>query len=245
VASLPEGTRFLLLAPWVKERKGEHREVVAEARKADFTRVRVDGVVVSLDDEVRLDKKKKHTIDVVVDRLIAKPGLKQRLTDSIETALKTGAGIVVIAPEGRPEMVLSEHRACHECGISFPEPTPHLFSFNSPLGMCPECSGLGTRLEMDPDLVVPNPDLSVNEGAVKPLGAVADGTTWGSDIVRAVACEYGVDLNVAWRQLPEAHRQIMLYGMGGDRVKVEMRGAWGSGAFRMRYEGQDAGDAQA
>jgi excinuclease ABC subunit A len=236
-AELPEGTRFLVLAPLIKERKGEHRDIIGQARKSGFTRVRVDGVVVSLEDDFRLDKKKKHTIDVVVDRLIAKPGLKQRLTDSIETALKTGEGVVVIAPEGQPEKVLSEHRACHDCGLSFPELAPQIFSFNSPLGMCPECGGLGTRLEMDPDLIVPNPDLTVNEGAVKPLGAVAEGTTWGADIVRAVARESAIDLNRPWKTLSEEHRRILLFGTGDERVKVQMRGAWGSGAFRMRYEG--------
>ena len=237
IMELPKGTRFLVLAPLVKERKGEHREVIEEVRKAGFTRVRVNGAVVSLDDEIRLDKKKKHSLDAVVDRLIAKAGLEQRLTDSVETALRHGEGVVVVSPEGQPDMVLSEHRACHYCGLSFPEPTPQLFSFNSPQGMCPECSGLGTRMEMDPDLVVPSPDLSVNEGAVKPLGAVGEAATWGSDIVRAVARERGIDLNAPWRSLPEAHRQILLYGTGRERVKVSYRGSMGTGSFRMRYEG--------
>ncbi|HEV8253476.1 MAG TPA: excinuclease ABC subunit UvrA, partial [Vicinamibacteria bacterium] len=237
VAALPEGTRFLVLAPLIKERKGEHRDVIEQVRKAGFTRLRVDGVVVSLEDEIRLDKKKKHTIDVVVDRLIARPGIGQRLHDSIETALRHGQGTVVVAPEGRPEMVLSEHRACHYCGISYPEPSPQLFSFNSPLGMCPECSGLGTRMEMDPDLVVPNPDLTINEGAVKPLGAVGEGTSWGTDIVRAVARERGIDLNTPWRTLPSAHRRVILYGTGDEKVRVQMRGSWGAGAFRMKFEG--------
>jgi excinuclease ABC subunit A len=238
ILELPAGTRFVVLAPLVKERKGEHRDVVDQARKAGFTRVRVDGVVVSLDEhEVRLDKKKKHSIEVVVDRLIAKPGIASRLHDSVETALRYGAGVVIVAPEAQPEKVMSQHRACHHCGISFPEPTPQLFSFNSPLGMCPECSGLGTRMEMDPGLVVPNPDLSVNEGAVKPLGAVGEGTTWGADIVRAVARERGIDLNKPWRQLPAAQRNVLLYGTGNERVRVAMRGSWGGGSFRMKYEG--------
>jgi excinuclease ABC subunit A len=235
IADLAEGTKFLVLAPLVKERKGEHKDVLDQARKAGFTRARVDGVIVALEDDVRLDKKKKHSIDVVVDRLIAKPGIRQRLHDSVETALRYGAGIVVVAPEGKPEMVLSQHRACHDCGLSFPEPTPQLFSFNSPHGMCPECSGLGTRMEMDPDLVVPNPDLSINEGAVKPLGAVADGTSWGTDIVRAVARERGIDLNKPWKAVPAAHRRIILFGTGDERVRVASR-SWG-GTFRMRYEG--------
>jgi excinuclease ABC subunit A len=237
IMDLPAGTKFLVLAPLVKQRKGEHREVVDEVRKSGFTRVRVDGTVVSLDDEIRLDKKKKHTIDAVVDRLIAKAGIEQRLTDSVETALRHGEGIVVVAAEGRPEMVLSEHRACHHCGLSFPEPSPQLFSFNSPQGMCPECSGLGTRMEMDPLLVVPAPELSVNEGAVKPLGAVGEATTWGSDIVRAVARERGIDLNAPWRSLPADHQRILLYGTGRERVKVSYRGSMGTGSFRMKYEG--------
>jgi len=239
IMDLPAGTKFLLLAPLVKERKGEHRDVLDSAKKAGFTRARVDGVVVPLEDadQIRLDKKKKHSIEVVVDRLVAKDGMAQRLHDSVETALRYGGGIVIVAPEGHTEKVMSQHRACHECGISFPEPSPQLFSFNSPQGMCPECSGLGTRMEMDPDLAVPNPDLSVNEGAVKPLGAVGEGTSWGTDIVRAVARERGIDLNKPWKAMPTAHRKIILYGTGSDRVKVPMRGSWGSGSFRMRYEG--------
>jgi excinuclease ABC subunit A len=237
---LPEGTRYLLLAPLVKDRKGEHRDVLEQVRKAGFTRLRVDGVVVSVEDDVRLDKRKKHSLDAVVDRLAARASpdqrVKQRLHDSVETALRYGQGVLVAAPEGRPEMVMSQHRACHYCGISFPEPTPQLFSFNSPQGMCPECSGLGTRMEMDADLVVPNPRLSINEGAVKPLGAVGEGTGWGTDVVRAVAREYGIDLNRPWGDLPEADRRLMLFGTGDHTVKVNLRGSWG-GSFRMRFEG--------
>ncbi len=237
IAELSEGTKFLVLAPLVKERKGEHRDVLEQVQKAGFARVRVDGIVLGLENEVRLDKKKKHSIDAVVDRLIAKPGLKQRLHDSVETALRFGGGIVVIAPEGQPEKVMSQHRACHHCGISFPEPSPQLFSFNSPQGMCPECSGLGTRMEMDPELVVPNPELSVNEGAVKPLGAVGEGTSWGTDIVRAVARERGIDLNKPWKLLSAAHRKVILHGTGDERVRIQVKGSWGTGAFKMRYEG--------
>jgi excinuclease ABC subunit A len=237
IQELTPGTKFLVLAPLVKERKGEHRDVLDAVRKSGFARVRVNGIVLSLDDDIRLDKKKKHSIDAVVDRLIAKSGQHQRLNDSVETALRHGQGTLVVAPEGKPEKTLSEHRACHHCGISFPEPTPQLFSFNSPMGMCPDCSGLGTRMEMDPELVVPNPDLSVNEGAVKPLGAVGEGTSWGTDIVRAVARERGIDLNKPWNTLPLPHRKVLLYGTGDDRVKVQVRGSWGTGAFKMKYEG--------
>jgi excinuclease ABC subunit A len=237
IAELPAGKKFLILSPLVKDRKGEHREIFEQARKAGFTRVRVNGVVVSLEDDIRLEKNKKHTLDVVVDRLVSKPAQTQRLHDSVETALRFGQGTVVVAPEGEPEKVLSEHRACHHCGISFPELTPQLFSFNSPQGMCPECSGLGTRMEMDPDLVVANPNLSVNEGAVKPLGAVGEGTGWGTDIVRAVARERSIDLNKPWKSLPAANRRVLLYGTGDERVRIQVKGAWGAGAFKMRYEG--------
>jgi excinuclease ABC subunit A len=240
LGKLPEGARYLLLAPMVKDRKGEHRDVLEQVRKAGFTRVRVDGVVVSLEDDVRLDKKKKHDIDAVVDRLVARAQpddrARQRLFDSVETALRYGQGVLVVAPEGRPEMVMSQHRACHYCGISFPELSPQLFSFNSPQGMCPECSGLGTRMEMDPELVVPNPRLSINEGAVKPLGAVGEGTGWGTDVVRAVAREYAIDLNRPWESLSEADQRLMLFGTGDHTVKVNLRGSWG-GSFRMRFEG--------
>jgi excinuclease ABC subunit A len=238
IMDLPAGTKFLLLAPLVKERKGEHRDILDSAKKAGFTRARVDGVVVPLEDadQIRLDKKKKHSIEVVVDRLVVKEGMGQRLHDSVETALRYGGGIVIVAPEGQVEKVMSQHRACHECGISFPEPSPQLFSFNSPQGMCPECSGLGTRMEMDPDLAVPNPDLSVNEGAVKPLGAVGEGTSWGTDIVRAVARERGIDVNKPWKSMSAAHA-VILYGTSSERVRVPMRGSWGSGSFRVRYEG--------
>jgi excinuclease ABC subunit A len=237
IAEIAPGTKFLLLAPLVKERKGEHKDVIEAVRKSGFTRVRVNGVVLSLEDEIRLDKKKKHSIEAVVDRLVAKPGMQQRLHDSVETALRHGQGIVIVAPEGAPVKVLSEHRACHHCGISFPEPSPQLFSFNSPQGMCPECSGLGTRMEMDPELVVPNPNLTINEGAVKPLGAVGEGTGWGTDVVRAVARERGIDLNKPWKVLPSAHRKVILYGTGDERVRISIKGSWGTGAFKMRYEG--------
>src|SRR5215475_10895098 len=237
IAEIAPGTKFLLLAPLVKERKGEHKDVIEAVRKSGFTRVRVNGVVLSLEDEIRLDKKKKHSIEAVVDRLVAKPGMQQRLHDSVETALRHGQGIVIVAPEGEPEKVLSEHRACHHCGISFPEPSPQLFSFNSPQGMCPECSGLGTRMEMDPELVVPNPNLTINEGAVKPLGAVGEGTGWGTDVVRAVARERGIDLNKPWKVLSAQHRKVILYGTGDERVRIQLKGSWGAGAFRMRYEG--------
>jgi excinuclease ABC subunit A len=237
VLALPAGTRFTLLAPLVRDRKGEHRDTIDQARQAGFVRVRVDGVVVPVSDDIRLDKKKKHRIDAVVDRLVAGSVKGQRLSDSVETALRFGNGTIVVSVEGEPERIMSQERACHHCGVSFPELTPQLFSFNSPQGMCPACSGLGTRMEMDPALLVPNRELSVNAGALKPLGSVADGKSWSLDIVRAIARERGIDLDKPWRILSAAHRKIIMYGTGDDRVKIQLTGAWGSGNFRFRFEG--------
>jgi excinuclease ABC subunit A len=237
IAALPDGTKFQVLAPMVKDRKGEHRDVLDQIRQAGFTRVRVNGVVVPVDGDIRLDKKKKHSIDIVVDRLVAKAGIHGRLTDSVETALRFGNGVVLVAPEGQPERVMSQQRACHHCGISFPEPTPQLFSFNSPQGMCPDCSGLGTRMEMNPELVVADPNLSVNQGAVKPLGVVGAGSGLGTSIVRSVARERGIDLDKPWRKLTAAQRDVILYGTRGERVNVQYTGSWGAGNFKFRYEG--------
>jgi excinuclease ABC subunit A len=237
IMALPAGSRFSLLAPLVKDRKGEHRDVLDQVRQGGFVRVRVNGVVIPAADDIRLDKKKKHRIDAVVDRLVVGSTKTQRLADSVETALRFGNGSIIVAVEGAAERVMSQERACHHCGISFPEPTPQLFSFNSPQGMCPECSGLGTRMEMDPDLLVPDPSLSINAGAVKTLGAVGEGKTWSLDVVRAIARERDIDLDKPWRQLTAAQRKIILYGTGDERVKIQLKGSWGTGHFRFRFEG--------
>ena len=238
LASLKEGRKFLILAPLVDGRKGEHQDVFETIRRTGFTRARVDGVVIALEDDIRLDKKRKHSIEAVVDRLIAKPDLDPtRLADSVEQSLKLGKGVVIVAVEGEPDRVMSQQRACANCNLSFPEPTPQLFSFNSPVGMCPDCSGLGTRMEMDADRLIPNPDLSINEGAVKAWGKLDDATSWGSDIVRALSKERGIDLNKPWKSLSQAHKDILLFGTGGERVAIKFKGSWGGGTFRMRYEG--------
>jgi excinuclease ABC subunit A len=142
-----------------------------------------------------------------------------------------------VAVEGEPDRVMSQQRACSNCNLSFPEPTPQLFSFNSPVGMCPDCSGLGTRMEMDAERLIPNQDLSVNEGAVKAWGKLDDATSWGSDIVRALSKERGIDLNKPWKSLSQAHKDVLLFGTGGERVAIKFKGSWGGGTFRMRYEG--------
>jgi excinuclease ABC subunit A len=238
LAGLKEGKKFLVLAPLIDGRKGEHHDVIETIRRSGFTRARVDGAVVGLEDDIRLDKKRKHSIEAVVDRLIAKPDIdRTRLADSVEQSLKLGKGVVIVAVEGEPDRVMSQQRACANCNLSFPEPTPQLFSFNSPVGMCPDCSGLGTRMEMDADRLIPNPDLSINEGAVKAWGKLDEATSWGSDIVRALSKERGIDLDKPWKSMPQAHKDVLLFGTGGERVAIKFKGSWGGGTFRMRYEG--------
>ncbi len=237
VASLEAGTRFLILAPLLHERKGEHRALIERARRSGFSRLRVDGETRSLDDDIRLEKNKKHTLELVVDRLVSKPdgeaAAASRLTDSVETALREGGGVLVVAREGESELLFSEHHACHHCGISFPELTPQLFSFNSPQGMCAECNGLGTKAEMDPDLLVPDPSLSIHQGAVKPWGAIEDKGGWRAAVVRSVARHFKVDLDQPWKRLSAQERQLILYGDAQQKVTVRK----GRRSFKTRFEG--------
>ncbi len=236
--TLPARTKATLLAPKVEHRKGEFREIFDEARKAGFSRVRVDGMIVRLEDVQALEKQKKHTIEIVVDRVTLDASDRPRITDSVETAVRAGGGQLRVLVEGedRPR-AYSEQRACPSCGISLPEVTPQALSFNSPLGMCEECNGLGTRMEVDPDLVVPDPSLSIEEGAVEPwrrAGGVDAG--WTGRIISALAREFKIPLDKPWKSLTEKQRQVLLYGT--DRtVNVTWKGKRSSGSWAMRFEG--------
>ncbi len=234
-----DGHKVLVLAPIVVERKGEHRELLAEALGRGFLRVRVDGEIHRLDDLPSLDKRRKHTMELVVDRLTIKGG-DSRLTDSVETALRESGGALIVAPAqgGGPERHLSEHRFCAQCGFAFPELSPQSFSFNTPLGMCPECNGLGRRLQIDPDLVVPDPTLSIREGAIAPFASVMERESgWTYQIVEAMVRHYGIDVDRPWKRLPARHRRLMLYGSGGERVHVAFEHTHGQVEWDMRYEG--------
>jgi excinuclease ABC subunit A len=237
IAKLPDGTKFHLLAPLVRERKGEHKSLFERARRSGFTRVRVDGEIRSLEEDIELDKKKKHDVEIVVDRLIARSDLSEsaraRLTDSVEMALREGEGVLILDRGKGEDSLFSEHQACHHCGISFPDPSPQLFSFNSPQGMCPECNGLGTRAEMDEDLMVPDPSLSINDGAVKPWGVIEDKGGWRAAVVRSMARHFDVDLSVPWRDLSAAQRKVILYGSGSERITIRK----GRRSFKTRFEG--------
>jgi excinuclease ABC subunit A len=237
--TLPSKTKVTLLAPKADNRKGEFREIFDEARKAGFARVRVDGVVRRLDEVTALDKKKKHTVQIVVDRVVLDHADKARLSDSIETALRAGGGTLLAAVEGEDkERAYSEERACPNCGVGLPELSPQSFSFNSPLGMCVDCNGLGSKLEVDPDLVVPNGDLSIAEGAIEPWGErFAREEGWTTRIAAALEKEMGIPLKKPWKQLTPRQREIVLFGTGEKRVQVSWTGKHGGGSWALRFEG--------
>ena len=239
LAALPQGSKITLLAPKVENRKGEFRDLFADARKAGFVRVRIDGMVIRLEDVSALEKKKKHTIELVIDRLAIKPAIKPRLTDSVETTLREGQGKLAVAVEGeRRPRAYSETNACPDCGIGFPDLAPQSFSFNSPLGMCVDCNGLGDRLQVDPELVVPNEDLSIREGAVALWGdSVARDSGWTSNIVKALAKRYKISLDKPWKKLSLKQRNVLMHGTGGKRVNVAWDGQHSSGSWAMRWEG--------
>jgi excinuclease ABC subunit A len=250
VLALPPGTRFMVLAPLVLQRKGEYREVFAEARAEGFVRVRVDGEIHDLSDDIKLNKKVKHTIEVVVDRLAMprEEPLNQdfvtRLTDSIETALRAGEGQIVISVVGSGEQqpeewLMSESNTCTHCGISFPELSPQMFSFNSPQGACPACTGLGTRLEIDPVLLVPNPSLTLHDGAVPYWGELRKKQdAWMYQALLAIGAHYGFDLDTPWEQLSDAQRHALVYGSGKEKLRfVWESNSGGRGEFFRPWEG--------
>ena len=228
---LPEGTRFQVLSPVVRERKGEYADLFRQLQSQGYARVRVDGVVYALEEVPKLKKQEKHTIEVVVDRAVAKSSARRRLADSIETALRLSGGLVIAElvdlPESDParERVYSEHLACMDDDLSFEELEPRSFSFNSPFGACPECTGLGTRMEVDPDLVVPDPDLSLEEGAIAPWsgGHVTD---YFQRLVEALADELGIDMDTPWSKLPAKAKRSLLHGHPTE-IHVRYRNRYG------------------
>ncbi len=241
LSALPERSRITLLAPKVDNRKGEFRDLFEDARRSGFVRVRIDGMVVRLEDVQALEKKKKHTIDLVVDRIAVSERERGRLTDSVETTLREGKGklIALVEGESRPR-AYSADNSCPSCGIGFPELSPQSFSFNSPLGMCVACNGLGERLQVDPELLIPDPTLSINQGAVATWGDLNNGNGragWTLNIVQALARAYKIPLDKPWNKLTARQRSILLDGTGGDRVKVRWNGRNSSGSWAMRWEG--------
>ena len=237
--TLPAKTKATLMARKSENRKGEFREVFEEARKAGFSRVRINGLIQRLEDVTALDKKKKHTIEIVIDRVSIDAGERARLTDSVETSVKAGGGSVLVAVEGETrERAYSQSRACPDCGVGLPELSPQSFSFNSPLGMCVDCNGLGSSLEVDADLIVPNPDLSISEGAIEPWGDRAGKDHgWTANVAAAVSKEFGIPLDKPWKSLTPRQREVLLYGSGDKRMKVTWEGKHGGGSWAMRFAG--------
>ena len=231
ICELEPGTRFSVLAPVVRGRKGEYGKLFEQLRADGFTRVEVDGVVRELDEDIDLDKKFKHDIGVVVDRLVMKDGLRRRLTDSVETAAALADGLVdvEIAGDAPRRLTFSEKFACVHCGISLPEIEPRIFSFNSPHGACPACHGLGFTQEIDPGLVVPDGSLSIDQGALLPYGHLSFG--WLEQVFESIARTFAVDTSVPWDDLPQADRDLFLYGTGKERIPLSYRNYRG----RMRH----------
>jgi excinuclease ABC subunit A len=251
VMAMAPGTRFQVLAPLVKDRKGHHQAIFEDVRKAGFVRVRVDGEVRDVDDRIELDRYKMHTIEAVVDRLITPEGQDQgsaptdngfrsRLTDSMETALRLGDGTVIVndvSSEPARDVLYSEHLACPVCGISLPEIEPRTFSFNSPHGACPECEGLGTQMKLDPELIVPNPDLSLQEGAIQ-AWSTDDKQGYRWRMIEAVCDHFDIPTDVPWRKLNKAQQRIVLYGSGDGRIQVTYVNREGQRRrYRTQYEG--------
>ena len=236
--ALPQGTRMQVLAPVIRGRKGEYQKVFEDARRSGFVRVRVDGSIYDLSEDIKPDKNLKHTIEIVVDRLVVKPDIVRRLTDSVETATRLSGGLVVIDRLGAgEELTFSQNYACPDCGISIEELTPRMFSFNNPYGACPTCDGLGMKMEVDPERVVPNGRLSLNQGALKASGfQTMDENSISRTYMRAMSEKYGWSLDTPWDELPKSARKMILYGTGTETLDV--RFSWEGGKHKPRpFEG--------
>ena len=236
---LPERTRLQLLAPVVRGRKGTHAKLLEQARKSGYVRVQIDGNLYELNEEIQLDKNKKHNIEIVVDRLIVKEGIEKRLTDSIETVLNLAEGRLMVDTMDGNILNFSQSFACPDCGISIDEIEPRSFSFNNPFGACPSCYGLGYKMEFDVDLMIPDKSLSIQEGAITVLGwqSCTDKGSFTRAILDALAEEYGFDLNTPFEQYPQKIQDILIYGTDGKKVKVHYKGQRGEGVYDVAFEG--------
>ena len=239
IMTLPERTKIQLLAPVVKGRKGEHVKVLEKARKSGFVRVKIDGHLYDLSEEIKLEKNNKHLIEIVVDRLVVKPGIEKRLTDSIETVLGLSDGLLVVEVIDGEIMTFSSSYACPDCGISIEEVEPRSFSFNNPFGACPECSGLGYKMEFDENLMIPDKSLSIAEGAIQVMGwqSCTDPSSFTYAILRALSEAYGFDLNTPYRDLSENVRHMLIHGTDGMEVLVHYKGQRGEGIYPVAFEG--------
>jgi excinuclease ABC subunit A len=238
ILSLPEGTRIQLLAPVVRGRKGEYAKEFENARKSGYVRVRVDGIIYDLSETIKLDKNKKHTIEIVVDRLVILPEIRGRLADSVETATSLSGGLLTVDVVGGEELSFSQNYACPEHGVSVEELTPRMFSFNNPFGACPKCTGLGIFMSIDPDLIIPNKNLSIREGAIRANGwSYIDGGTIAQMYFEGLARHYGFSLDVPVNKLPKEALDVILYGTKGERIKMIRKNEYGEGSYSVEFEG--------
>ena len=239
IMSLPEKTRIQLLAPVVRGRKGEHQKLLEQAKKSGYVRVIIDGNLYELTEEIKLEKNIKHTIDIVVDRLVIKEGIERRLTDSIESVLKLADGLMTVdIIDGEP-LQFSESFSCPDCGISIDEVEPRSFSFNNPFGACPTCFGLGYKMEFDVELMIPDHRLSIEEGAIQVMGwqSCTDKSSFTYAILKALTEEYHFDLNTPFGEYPEEIKNVILYGTNGKELKVQYTGQRGTGVYDIAFEG--------
>ena len=239
VMALPERTRIQLLAPVVRGRKGTHAKLFDRAKKSGYVRVRVDGNMYELSEDITLDKNIKHNIEIIVDRLIVRPGIEKRLTDSIESVLHLAEGLLIVDVIDGEQMNFSQNFSCPDCGISIDEIEPRSFSFNNPFGACPECYGLGYKMEFSEELIIPDPSLSINQGAIAVLGwqSCTDKSSFTRAILEALCKEYDFDLDTPFEQYPKKIHDILIHGTNGKSVKVFYKGQRGEGVYDVAFEG--------
>jgi excinuclease ABC subunit A len=236
ICKLTTGTKIFILAPVVRGRKGQHKGVLEEIKKEGFLRARVDGKVYGIDDKIKLEKNKKHTIEVVVDRLIIEGDYQERLTESIELALKIGSGLIIVHELPKKDHLFSEHFACPHCEVSLEELSPRMFSFNSPYGACLNCDGLGSHMEIDPELVVPDKTKSIIQGAVAPLGEQPRGNWYGS-VLKSLSRHYDFRFTTPWMKLDQKVRKMLLYGTGSEKMKMTYSSQRWTGTYTGGWEG--------
>ena len=240
VLALPEKTKIQVMAPVVRGRKGEHVKELEAARKGGFVRVRADGILYDLSEKIKLEKNKKHTIEIVVDRLVIRPDIRSRLADSLETASSLAGGLTIVnvmKPEGEEDILFSQNYACPEHGISVEELSPRMFSFNNPFGACPKCTGLGVFMKIDPDLIIPDKKLSINKGGLKASGWAMEGSTIAAMYMKGLAKHYGFSLDTPIGELPPEIVDILLYGTKGEKFEVVRENEYGTGKYKMEFEG--------
>lgn len=239
IMALPQGTKIQLLAPVVRGRKGEHVKLFEQAKRSGYVRVRVDGNLYELSEEIKLEKNNKHNIEIIVDRLVVKEGIEKRLSDSIENVLKLAEGLLYVDVIDGEQLIFSQNFACADCGISIDEVEPRSFSFNNPFGACPECHGLGNKMEFDEELLICDSSKSLIDGAIAAPGwqSVVDKGSYSRCILEALAKEYKFDLNTPYEKLPEDIRHMFMYGTNGKSVKVHYRGQRGVGVYDVAFEG--------